>query len=104
MEPSEKGTPPNEEGSEGNKKPVAPSLFDVPSKPNYHPSTGLVHCRITRRGKSQYHLSFQAADTETVSIIANKVVTSRTPNYHLFDALRGGTNAKLSKKGERARD
>ena len=33
-----------------------------------------------------------------MSIIANKVKSSRTSNYHLFDALRGGMNAKLSKK------
>ena len=40
----------------------------------------------------------QTEDAEAVSIIANKVKSSRTSNYHLFDALRGGMNAKLSKK------
>mmetsp|Transcript_8108 Transcript_8108/g.17394 ORF Transcript_8108/g.17394 Transcript_8108/m.17394 type:complete len:174 (+) Transcript_8108:110-631(+) len=78
--------------------PISPSLFGLPTKSNYHPSTGFVHCCVTRHGKSKYHLSFQATDAETVSIIANKIVTSRTSNYHLFDALRGGMKAKLSKK------
>lgn len=57
-----------------------------------------VHCCVTRCGKNRYHLSIQTQDAESVSIIANKVKSSRTSNYHLFDALRGGTNAKLSKK------
>ncbi|KAL7550819.1 hypothetical protein ACHAWF_014029 [Thalassiosira exigua] len=76
---------------------LAPSLFGIPSKSNCHP-TGFVHCRVTRCGKNNYTLSFQAEDAEIVSIIANKVKTSRTSNYHLYDALRGGANAKLSKK------
>jgi len=38
------------------------------------------------------------APKESVSIIANKIKSSRTTNFHIFDALRGGTNAKLSKK------
>lgn len=57
-----------------------------------------VHCCVTRCGKNRYHLTIQTQDAESVSIIANKVKSSRTSNYHLFDALRGGTNAKLSKK------
>lgn len=31
-------------------------------------------------------------------MIAVKVKSSRTSNYHIFDAVRGGINAKLSKK------
>jgi len=79
-------------------KPLAPSLFGLPTKSNYHSSTGFVHCCVTRCGKNRYHLSIQTDDAESVSIIANKVKSSRTSNYHLFDALRGGMNAKLSKK------
>jgi len=81
-----------------NNKPLAPSLFGLPTKSNYHSSTGFVHCCVTRCGKNRYHLSIQTDDAESVSIIANKVKSSRTSNYHLFDALRGGMNAKLSKK------
>ncbi|KAL9189157.1 hypothetical protein ACHAXT_011647 [Thalassiosira profunda] len=77
--------------------PVAPSLLGQPTAKNLHPSTGFVHCAIKRVG-SRYHLSFQTEDAETVSIIAEKIKTSRTANYRLFDALRGGMNAKLSKK------
>ncbi len=74
-----------------------------------------------------YHLSFQIGDTETVAIVAKKVSkfcrrldrilktnnsfyskyqfdshhfeeSSLTSNYHIYDALRGGLNTKLSKK------
>ena len=86
--------------AEQNKENIAaPSLFGMPTESNLHASTGgFVHCRIDRHGKNKYYLSFQAGDAETVSMIANKVKTSRTSNYHIFDALRGGTSAKLSKK------
>lgn len=79
-------------------KPVAPSLFGVPGVSNYHQSTGLVHCCVTRCSKNKYNLSFQTEDAEAVSLIANKISSSRTSNYRIFDALRGGTNAKLTKK------
>ena len=78
--------------------PIAPPLFAMPTKPNYHSSTGFVHCSVTHIEKDKYHMSFQAEDAETVSIIAVKVKHSRTANYHLFDALRGGMNNKLLKK------
>lgn len=57
-----------------------------------------VHCCVTRLGENNYHLSFQVKDAESVSAIAKKIKSSRTSTYHLFDALRGGTNAKLTKK------
>ena len=60
--------------------------------------TLLVHCSVARVDKNKYHLTFQAEDAETVSMIAVKVKSSRTSNYHIFDAVRGGINAKLSKK------
>ncbi|KAL3785724.1 hypothetical protein ACHAW5_004666 [Stephanodiscus triporus] len=78
--------------------PIAPPLFAMPSKSHYHASTGFVHCSVTRVDKDKYHLSFQADEAEAVSIIAVKVKFSRTSNYHIFDALRGGMNSKLSKK------
>ena len=43
-------------------------------------------------------MSFQTEDGDSLSLIANKINSSRTSNYHIFDALRGGTNAKLTKK------
>jgi hypothetical protein len=43
-------------------------------------------------------LSFQVENAESVSAIAKIVKSSRTSTYHLFDALRGGANAKLTKK------
>jgi hypothetical protein len=57
-----------------------------------------VHCCITRFGDDLYHLAFQVENAESVSAIAKKVTSSRTSTYHIFDALRGGTNAKLTKK------
>jgi hypothetical protein len=78
--------------------PIAPPLFGMPSKSNCHAVTGFVHCSVTRVDKNKYHLSFQAAEAEDVSLIAVKINTSRTANYHIFDAARGGINAKLSKK------
>ncbi|KAL7541134.1 hypothetical protein ACHAXR_010663 [Thalassiosira sp. AJA248-18] len=95
-QPAEKGKTCDEENEA--LKPMAPSLFGLPSKNNLHPSTGFVHCCVTRVSSNRYHLSFQADDAETVSIIANKIKSSRTSNYHMFDCLRGGMNAKLSKK------
>ena len=85
-------------GSEDSKaNPMAPSLFGIPTKSNYH-QTGFVQCAVSRVAKNRYHLSFQTDDAEQVSVIANKIKSSRTSNYHMFDALRGGMNAKLSKK------
>ena len=78
--------------------PIAPPLFGMPAKSNFHAVTGFVHCSVTRVDKNKYHLSFQAADAEDVSMIAVKIKSSRTSNYHIFDAVRGGMNAKLSKK------
>ncbi|KAL7484977.1 hypothetical protein ACHAW6_010579 [Cyclotella cf. meneghiniana] len=77
---------------------LAPAIFNAPTKEHYHARTGFVQCLITRVGKNKYHLAFQVDETETVSIIGHKLTSSRTSNYHLFDALRGGMHAKLSKK------
>ena len=88
----------DEEKENSPSRPRAPPLLAPPSKSNYHSQTGFVHCQITRCGSNRYHISFQAEDAETVSIIANKIKSSRTTNFHLFDALRGGVDAKLSKK------
>ena len=103
--PSVDNNPKSKDGEEklvstsaGVNNPIAPPLFAMPTKPNYHSSTGFVHCSVTRIEKDKYHMSFQAEDAETVSIIAVKVKHSRTANYHLFDALRGGMNNKLLKK------
>lgn len=102
--------------------PSAPKLFDIPTKSNYHTSTGFgkpfyqrivvkalpshtpllllraVHCCVTRVGDNVYHLTFQVENADSVSAIAKKIKSSRTSTYHLFDALRGGANAKLTKK------
>lgn len=78
--------------------PIAPPLFALPTRSNCHASTGFVHCSVARIETDKYHLSFQAEDAETISIIAVKVKHSRTANYHIFDALRGGMHARLSKK------
>ncbi|EJK50035.1 hypothetical protein THAOC_31035 [Thalassiosira oceanica] len=75
----------------------APALFAVPNKTHYN-STGFVHCSVSRISTSRYHMSFETKDAEPVSMIANKNRLSRTTNYHMFDALRGGVDAKLSKK------
>lgn len=56
-----------------------------------------VHCCVTRSGKN-YHFAFQTADAETCAMIASKQHFNKTANYYMFDALRGGVNARLSKK------
>ena len=93
-QPAEKGKSAEEENIA--LKPIAPSLFGLPTTSNYDNVTGFVHCCVSRYSKNKYHLSFQAEDSESVSVIANKIKSSRTSNYHLFDALRGGENAKVS--------
>ena len=78
---------------------LIPGPLDIPSDQHYNPSTGFVQCVVTRVGKNLYHFSHQVSgSTETVSIIGTKLKSSRTSNYHLFDALRGGMSAKLNKK------
>eukprot|EP00804_Cyclotella_cryptica_P028994 CCRYP_012412-RA/>CCRYP_012412-RA protein AED:0.04 eAED:-0.02 QI:0/0/0/1/1/1/2/0/335 len=81
-----------------NGKVLVPSIFHAPTKEHYHIATGFVQCLITRVGKNVYHFAFQIDGTEAVSMIGHKLKSSRTSNYHLFDALRGGMDAKLSKK------
>jgi hypothetical protein len=100
-----------------------PDIFEVPKSEHLNPATGFANCVVTRVGsKNLYHFSHQVGGTETVSMIGNKLSkaisvtcllqilpstlnnrfhhqeTSRTSNYHIFDAERGGMNAKLSKK------
>lgn len=80
-------------------KVLIPGIFDVPSEQHYHPSTGFVQCVVTRVGNNLYHFSHQGSGTvEIVSIIGSKLKSSRTSNYHLFDSIRGGMSAKLTKK------
>jgi len=88
---------PDEDNSASDTTPQAPALFAVPNEAHYN-STGFVHCSVTRISSTRYHMSFQTQDAESVSMIANKNRMSRTTNYHMFDALRGGVDAKLSKK------
>lgn len=89
--------PDNEAEIHPESTPIAPSLFGVPNSSNLHAS-GFVHCRVSRVGNGRYHFSFMTEDAESVSMVANRKAACRTSNYHLFDALRGGLDATLSKK------
>jgi hypothetical protein len=61
-----------EQENETNKV-IAASTFDVPTKENYHPSSGFVHCLVTRVGSSLYHFAIQVGSEETVSLIGHKL-------------------------------
>mmetsp|Transcript_22950 Transcript_22950/g.48189 ORF Transcript_22950/g.48189 Transcript_22950/m.48189 type:complete len:278 (-) Transcript_22950:1849-2682(-) len=100
MEATRIGQPNQDVAGNNENKPraVAPGIFSIPSQDNYDPKSGFVHCSIKRYMNDLYHLSFQIGDTETVAIVAKKVKSSLTSNYHIYDAIRGGLNTKLSKK------
>ncbi len=68
-----------------------------PTDANYQ-VTGFVQTVVTRCGSNRYELAFQVNGIDIVALIAQKVAKSRTSNYHIFDALRGGERVKLTKK------
>ncbi|KAK1747622.1 tubby family protein [Skeletonema marinoi] len=76
---------------------TAPNIFALPTEVNYQ-AIGFVQTVVTRFGSNRYELAFQVGGVETVALIAQKVTKSMTSNYHLFDALRGGENTKMTKK------
>lgn len=85
------------QSNDANNDAAAPGIFASPTDANYNQVTRFVHTVVTRCGK-RFELAFQVNGIETVALIAQKVAKSRTSNYHIFDALRGGERVKLTKK------